>query len=221
VICVRRHLLRLGGAVVILRTVPSSAEAPVTIRMRSDEDGANVGFDPVGLLIQPGQTVRFHCEANYHTTAAYHPDNGNHSLRIPDTARPWSSEVLQPGEDFQVTLTVPGVYDYFCAPHEAAGMVGRLIVGQPTGPGSRPFDWYSGSAEAKDWVPVPEAARAVFPPVAEIMQRGSVPGRMIGMVDWPSGSLLGMRMCVSRRDAGRPGIAPASAIMLHRRVPGR
>jgi len=37
--------------------------------------------------------------------------------------------VLQPGEHFDLTLSVPGVYDYFCAPHEQAGMVGRLVVG--------------------------------------------------------------------------------------------
>jgi plastocyanin len=190
----RRHLLRLGGAFAIVRTVPSLAAAPVTIRMRSDADGAHVGFDPVGLLIQPGQTVRFHCEANYHTTAAYHPDNADHSLRIPRTARPWSSDVLQPGEDFDVTLTVPGVYDYFCAPHEAAGMVGRLIVGQPIGPGSQPFDWYSGRPEAKGWVPVPAAARSVFPAVAEIMRHGSVPAKIIGMAHRQDG----MGICASR-----------------------
>jgi plastocyanin len=194
VIFARRHLLGLGGAFVIAHTGASPAGVPVTIRMRSDADGAHVGFDPVGLLIQPGQMVRFHCEANYHTTAAYHPDNAEHSLRIPRAARPWSSDVLQPGEDFNVTLTVPGVYDYYCAPHEAAGMVGRLIVGQPIGPGSQPFDWYLGRPEAKDWVAVPAAARAVFPAVAEIMRHGSVPAKIIGMAHWQDG----MRICTSR-----------------------
>jgi plastocyanin len=179
----RRRLLRFGCAMLILRAGPAQAQEKekVTIRMRSDADGSHVGFDPVGLLIQPGRTVRFLCEANYHTTTAYHPANGNHSLRIPRGAQPWSSDVLQPGEEFEVTLTVPGVYDYFCAPHEEAGMVGRLIVGQPTGPGSQPFDWFKGRSEGRGWLPVPQAARAVFPPIAEIMRRGSVPGKLAGM----------------------------------------
>ncbi|MFL5287939.1 MAG: plastocyanin/azurin family copper-binding protein [Rhodopila sp.] len=167
--------------------------------MRSDADGAHVSFDPIGLLIQPGQTVRFHCEANYHTTAAYHPDNANHSLRIPGAARPWSSDVLQPGETFEVTLTVPGVYDYFCTPHEMAGMVGRLIVSQPTGPGSQPFDWYAGRPEAKDWVPVPAAARAVFPTSSEIMRRRSVPAKTeMTMAYGPAGSTNRLGVCVPR-----------------------
>jgi plastocyanin len=60
----------------------------VEIHMRSDSDGAHVGFDPVGLLIQPGRTLRWICDANYHTTAAYHPDNADHSLRIPARRSP-------------------------------------------------------------------------------------------------------------------------------------
>jgi plastocyanin len=178
---IRRRLLQLGGVLAILRPEPSRAEEPVVIRMRSDGDGARVGFDPVGMLIQPGRMIRFLCEANYHTTAAYHPANANHSLRIPRTAQPWASEVLQPGEQFEVTLTVPGVYDFFCAPHEQAGMVGRLIVGEPIGPGSAPFDWFKGRTEGRDWLPVPGAARAVFPAIGEIMRRGNVPASFVGM----------------------------------------
>jgi plastocyanin len=62
--------------------------------MRSDAEGSRVGFDPVGLLTQPGQTVRWVCDANVHTTAAYHPTNDRHSLRIPRSAKPWASDIL-------------------------------------------------------------------------------------------------------------------------------
>ena len=157
------------------------ASPRIDIVVRGDVSGEHVGYDPIGLLLQPGQTVRWTCEANYHTTTAYHPDNFGHSLRIPRAARPWNSDVLQPGEHFEVTLTVPGVYDYFCVPHEAAGMVGRLIVGQPIGPGSLPFDWFKVHVEARDWLPVPPAARAAFPLVSEIMRRRVVPGTVMKM----------------------------------------
>jgi hypothetical protein len=52
-------------------------------------------------------------------------------------------------------------------PHEAAGMVGRIVVGTPSGPGSRPFDWFRGRAK---WAPVPLAAQKAFPSVARIMR---------------------------------------------------
>ena len=35
----------------------------------------------------------------------------------------------------RLRFTVTGVYDYFCIPHEEAGMVGRIIVGSPTSAG--------------------------------------------------------------------------------------
>lgn len=53
---------------------------------------------------------------------------------------------MEPGESFEITLPLPGVYDYFCAPHEATGMVGRVIVGRPGGPGTLPFDYFEGES---------------------------------------------------------------------------
>ena len=66
---------------------------------------------------------------------------------------------------------VEGVYDYFCQPHEAAGMIGRIVVGAPgKGPGTQPFGYASG----KGWKPVPAAAQKQFPAIDEIMRRGMV-----------------------------------------------
>ncbi|MGH7619017.1 MAG: plastocyanin/azurin family copper-binding protein, partial [Gemmatimonadaceae bacterium] len=139
-------------------------------QMRSDVLGSRVWFDPIGLLVAPGTTVRWIVQENVHTTTAYHPRNGNHALRIPKGAVPWDSGVLvHPRDHFDVTLTVPGVYDYFCQPHEAAGMVGRIIVGKPVGPGAEPFDYWVGRAGTETWVHVPGAARKSFPSVSRIL----------------------------------------------------
>jgi plastocyanin len=127
-------------------------------------------FDPIGLLIAPGQTVRWVLESGVHSTTAYHPSNFNQSLRIPDAATPWDSGVLvEPGETLDVTLTVPGVYDYYCLPHETVGMVGRIIVGEPTGPGSLPFDYFTDRPDATQWRPIPVEARAAFPSIERIL----------------------------------------------------
>ena len=140
--------------------------------MMSDTLGTKVWFDPIGIRIEPGQTLRFIVHANVHTTTAYHPRNDLHSLRIPEGAEPWDSGFLvNPGSHFEVTLTVSGVYDYFCAPHEAAGMVGRIVVGQPAGPGGLPFDYFKGRPGTRGWKPVPRAAQEAFPSVNDIMRR--------------------------------------------------
>jgi plastocyanin len=103
--------------------------------------------DPIGVLIEPGQTLRWVNEANVHTSTAYHPDNDGHALRIPEAAESWDSGYLvEPGDQFEVTLTVEGVYDYFCTPHEMAVMVGRIIVDRPSGPGTLPLDYFQGDS---------------------------------------------------------------------------
>lgn len=176
----RRGALRAGGLALAglaagLAGFPALAGPVVEIRMRSGDGGAHVGFDPVGLLVDPGTTVRWIVEADVHTTTAYHPANDAHPLRIPEAAEPWDSDYLiNPGDSFEVKLSVEGVYDYFCAPHELAGMVGRIIVGRPTGPGALPFDYFKDDSAAVGWQPVPPAARLAFPSLEEIMQKGSV-----------------------------------------------
>jgi hypothetical protein len=40
---------------------------------------------------------------------------------------------LLSGHTVEITLTVERVYDYFCTPHEIAGMVGRIIGARDAG----------------------------------------------------------------------------------------
>jgi plastocyanin len=145
--------------------------------MRSDPLGSKVWFDPVGVFVEPGTRIRWVVKENVHTTTAYHPKNGRHSLRIPEGAEPWDSGFLvNPGDHFEVTLTVPGVYDFFCQPHEAAGMVGRVVVGKSAGPGALPWDYFKGKTGTGDWLDVPAAARRAFPGVERILRERVVHG---------------------------------------------
>ena len=113
----RREFLQSGGlALTGFALLPSrrlfSRGALEVIEMRSDALGSRVWFDPHGLYVEAGTTVRWVVRENVHTTTAYHPNNDHHSLRIPGGAKPWDSGfVVHPGDHFDVTLTVPGVYD--------------------------------------------------------------------------------------------------------------
>jgi plastocyanin len=48
-------------------------------------------------------------------------------------------------------------------------MVGRIVVGEPSGPGTLPFDYFESDPATRDWRSVPEAAQAAFPPVEAII----------------------------------------------------
>jgi plastocyanin len=170
----RREFLKAGGVLLAGAALPAArlfAAPVVEIRMISDEVGGHVSFDPVGLYIEPGQLVRWINVANVHTVTAYHPRNDNHSLRIPAAAEPWDSGYLiEPGASFERRFEVPGVYDYYCAPHEPAGMVGRLVVGEASGPGALPFDYFQDDPAKRHWRAVPEAARQRLPSVKAVLR---------------------------------------------------
>lgn len=138
----------------------------VEIAMSGRPDGSKVWFDPAGVLIRPGQTVRWtnRDKGNSHTATAYAPENDDHPRRIPDGAAAFNSGYLLPGQTFEVTLDVPGVYDYFCIPHEMAGMVGRIIAAEP---GQGDITGYPDDD-------LPEVVLDGFPSIADILKQGSI-----------------------------------------------
>ncbi|MFB6164976.1 MAG: plastocyanin/azurin family copper-binding protein [Haloarculaceae archaeon] len=104
-----------------------------TIEMHTE--GSNYYFDPIGLHVQPGETVTWKIASGSHSTTAYAESNPQASVRrIPQDAEAWDSGILtDPGATFEQKFTVEGTYDYYCIPHKTLGMVGRLVVGQPGG----------------------------------------------------------------------------------------
>ncbi|NGM86948.1 hypothetical protein G5B35_06435 [Parapusillimonas sp. SGNA-6] len=166
----RRRIVQTGGLLLLGLAYPRLAPANdvIEISLGGSGDGAHVWFNPRGILIKRGQTVRWvNTEAgNVHTATAYHPSNQGKPLRIPEGAKPWNSGYLMPGESFSVTFDTPGVYDYFCVPHEQAGMVGRIIVDAP--------DAGAQAREQASNPKLPAAVRNGFVSATQIMEAGKV-----------------------------------------------
>ena len=164
----RKFLWGSGGLAAALTLSPGLAiSGPVVeIAMKGRPDGSKVWFDPFGVLIRPGQTVHWtnQDKANSHTATAYEPENYDHPRRIPVGAKPFDSDYLLPDETFQVTLEVPGVYDYFCIPHEMSGMVGRIIVAEVDSP---VFENYPDGD-------LDQVVLDGFPRIADILKHGSI-----------------------------------------------
>jgi plastocyanin len=98
----------------------STSEKPVQIvKMVMDAEGKNF-FDPAELTIKVGETVRWVNDSGVHDVS---------STKVPEGATAFKSELFTaPGMTFEHTFTVPGEYEYVCTPHEALGMVGKIIV---------------------------------------------------------------------------------------------
>ena len=115
-------------------------------------------FEPVGLHVEKGQTVEWLATRWGPTVSAFHPSNGNQELRIPEGATPFDSGLLARGDTFRWTFNVEGTYDYFSKNHVGMGVVGRIVVGRPGGPGEQAPRY--GGAEGR--APIYPRAMKVF-----------------------------------------------------------
>ena len=70
-------------------------------------------FDPAGVFLEVGQTVRWENSDWGFNVSAFHPEIENHELRIPEAAQPFDSGLMVEGASFEWTFRVEGTYDYY------------------------------------------------------------------------------------------------------------
>jgi plastocyanin len=90
-------------------------------------------FEPQEITITAGDTITWVNESDIQHTATLDPEiarDPEHAV-LPEGAEPFDSGTLDPGDEFSITLTVPGEYVYFCIPHEALGQIGYITVEEP------------------------------------------------------------------------------------------
>lgn len=111
-------------------TGPRESEAlprgePVRVEMDN-----RLRYLPDTVRIPAGATIRWVNVSDLIHTVTADPGKAfrRENVRLPESASPFDSGDLRPGDSFTHTFTVPGVYRYFCVPHEVAGMVGVVIV---------------------------------------------------------------------------------------------
>lgn len=106
-----------------------------------DVDMASNRFVPTEYRVAVGETVRWaNGSTQGHTVTAYEgglPEGADFfasgGYDDEEAAREafWDGEragVLYTGDTFEHTFSTPGTHNYFCIPHERAGMVGRVVV---------------------------------------------------------------------------------------------
>jgi|GEM_PF-712991 len=98
--------------------VDERGQAEVTISVGVEASGGPYGFGPPAVHVDNGATVRWEWTGN-----------GTHSVVARDDSFSSGSPVGEPGVHFERTFTADGVYLYHCAPHEALGMRGAIVVG--------------------------------------------------------------------------------------------
>ncbi len=97
-----------GNVVEMLNKAPDSNERQV--------------FHPPVLKVDAGSSVLFQATDKGHNSEAS-------KEMLPEGVEVWKGKI---NADIEITFDVPGVYGYHCTPHESAGMVGLILVGDVT-----------------------------------------------------------------------------------------
>lgn len=102
----------------LLLTILTSSNASVHIITQS-----GLTFSPSSIIVFVGDTVRWQWTGGTHTTT---------SINIPNGAANWDNPLNSTNTTFDYIVSVAGIYDYKCTPHESMGMTGRIEVVIPT-----------------------------------------------------------------------------------------
>ncbi|MFC7157455.1 halocyanin domain-containing protein [Halomarina halobia] len=99
-------------------------EDRVTVTVGAEGNGGAFAFEPAAVRVDPGTTVVWEWSG----------EGGAHNVAADDGA--YESDLLsRAGATYALTFDGRGVSRYVCAPHEAAGMKGAVVVGGATGGG--------------------------------------------------------------------------------------
>jgi plastocyanin len=87
-------------------------------------------FDPVTLTVPRGTTITWRNTSQVMHTVTDDPSKALNpaDTLLPAGAQAWDSGTIDPTRTFTHTFDVAGTYKYFCQPHEAAGMIGTIVV---------------------------------------------------------------------------------------------
>lgn len=106
-----------------------------TIDVAVGPEGNYLQFAPEEVQISVGDTVRWTAKTQGHNVSC--KPEAHSKVQLPDGAEPFATYegnrsflVMEVGETFTHTFTVPGTYVYVCVPHAGQGMVGRVIVSE-------------------------------------------------------------------------------------------
>jgi pseudoazurin len=110
--------LLTSAAVIIALGGMASAET-FEVKMLNKGEGGRMIFEPAGLRIAVGDTVKFVASDKGHNAESI-------DGMMPEGAAEFAGKV---NEEIEVTLTEPGFYGVKCKPHFAMGMVMVIAVG--------------------------------------------------------------------------------------------
>lgn len=117
-----RNFVILGTLVAALGVAGAANAAEVEVKMLNKGTDGVMVFEPALVKIEPGDTVKFVAADKGHNVESV-------AEMVPEGGQTFVGKI---SEELAITFDKPGVYGYKCKPHYGMGMVGLVVVGEPT-----------------------------------------------------------------------------------------
>ncbi len=117
-----RKVIVLGALVAALGFAGAAGAAEVEVKMLNKGTDGVMVFEPALVKINPGDTVKFLASDKGHNVETV-------DAMVPEGGQKFVGKI---NEELAITFDKPGVYGYKCKPHYGMGMVGMIVVGEPT-----------------------------------------------------------------------------------------
>eukprot|EP00475_Leptophrys_vorax_P041268 TRINITY_DN77838_c0_g1_i1.p1 TRINITY_DN77838_c0_g1~~TRINITY_DN77838_c0_g1_i1.p1 ORF type:complete len:159 (-),score=13.34 TRINITY_DN77838_c0_g1_i1:83-559(-) len=114
-----KALVAVGASVLIA----GSANAATILMGGSD---GSLAFVPSSASVAAGEAITFKNNAGFPHNVVFDEDEVPAGVDADAISHP--DLINAPGETFTVTLKTAGTYEYYCEPHQGAGMVGKITV---------------------------------------------------------------------------------------------
>ncbi|OMO87326.1 hypothetical protein CCACVL1_09124 [Corchorus capsularis] len=98
----------------------------VDVLLGSDDGG--LAFVPNEFSVSPGEKIVFKNNAGFPHNIIFDEDEIPSGVDASKISMSEEDLLNAPGETYAVTLTEKGTYSFYCAPHQGAGMVGKVTV---------------------------------------------------------------------------------------------
>ncbi|XP_076947817.1 plastocyanin [Bidens hawaiensis] len=125
--------LKLSLKEAAIATIAASASAllasnalALEIKLGSDDGG--LVFEPATFSVAAGEKIVFKNNAGFPHNVIFDEDEIPSGVDAAKISMGEEDYLNAGGEEYAVTLTEKGTYSFYCAPHQGAGMVGKVTV---------------------------------------------------------------------------------------------
>ncbi|KAJ6849692.1 plastocyanin, chloroplastic [Iris pallida] len=125
---VKASLKDVGVAAAAVAVSGMLASNVLALEVLLGSDDGSLAFVPGSFSVAAGETITFKNNAGFPHNVVFDEDEVPAGVDAAAISMKDEDLLNAPGETYSVTLKEKGTYSFYCAPHQGAGMVGKVTV---------------------------------------------------------------------------------------------